>query len=200
MWGDIKWENEFIAIDRSYHLETKEFVSTKTGHTRLFKMPKDGALWNLLKSLKPGKPNEIVFKGKRGGILNRTVLWRYWGDLNGKTLGVIHRLIAQGKVTKYLPLYNTRHTFISYQINECNVPPHVVKDWCGHSENVTTNIYRQTNLLVNPVEYETTMKIDTSSETAKIQALEQQNLMLIEQLKTLQELVANLQKTTQQPL
>lgn len=201
MWGDIKWDKEYIVIQRSYHLATKKFVSTKTGHIRLFRMPKDGILWNLLKSLTPAKPNEIVFKSQRGKVINLLTLGSFWrGSEHRKNPGVIPKLIKQGKVSKYLPLYNTRHTFISYQINECGVPPFVVKDWCGHNEDMTTRVYRQEDLLTKPVDYDkTTMQIDTS-ESARIQALEQQNLMLIEQIKALQELVANQQKVTQQPL
>jgi integrase len=202
MWGDIKWDREFIVIQRSYHLPTKSFVSTKTGSIRLFRMSKNGDLWNLLKSLNPGKPNEVVFKAKRGGVVNRITLGNFWRGVEkekNSLPGVIPRLIKQGKVTKYLPLYNTRHTFISYQINECGVPPYVVKDWCGHSEDMTARVYRQEDLLTKPVDYaDKTLMIDTS-ETAKIQALEQQNLMQAEQIKALQEIVASLQKTTQQP-
>jgi integrase len=74
MWGDVKWDKEYIVIQRSYHLQTKKFVSTKTGHIRLFRMPKNGALWSLLESLNTGKPNETVFKSKQGEIVNRARL------------------------------------------------------------------------------------------------------------------------------
>lgn len=79
-----------------------------------------------------------------------------------------------------MPLYNTRHTFISYQINECGIPPHVVKDWCGHSEKMTTEVYRKEDLLTKPVSYDSSPISNQVSETSRIQALEQQNLMLIE--------------------
>ena len=164
-------------------------------------MPKNGELWNLLKSLKEENPGEVVFKSKTGKVIRAKEFARYWrGTSEVGYPGVIPRLIKQGKIRKYLPLYNTRHTFISYQINECGVPPHIVKDWCGHSEDITTNVYRQIDLLTKPVEYgKTTTQVDTS-DSAKIQALEQQNLMQAEQIKALQELVANLQKTTQPPI
>lgn len=201
MWGDIKWDNEYVVIDRAYSQQLKSFVSTKTGHARLFPMPKNGELWNLLKSLKEENPGEVVFKSKTGKVIRAKEFARYWrGTSEVGYPGVIPRLIKQGKIRKYLPLYNTRHTFISYQINECGVPPHIVKDWCGHSEDITTNVYRQIDLLTKPVEYgKTTTQVDTS-DSAKIQALEQQNLMQAEQIKALQELVANLQKTTQPPI
>lgn len=196
MWGDIKWDNEYIVIQRSYSPELKKFVLTKTGHFRLFPLPKNGELWNLLKSMTPGLPGDLVFKGKTGKIVNSRSLgyfWRGYECEKSNCPGLITALVSQGKVSKYLPLYNTRHTFISYQINECGIPPHVVKDWCGHSERVTTETYRQGNLLVKPVGYNDKLEFKESSKPSRIEVLEQQVQLLIEQNKMLQEIIVNLE-------
>lgn len=197
MWGDIKWNKEYIVIQRSYSPKLKEFTTTKTNHTRLFPMPKNGQLWNMLKSLDEGKPNDTVFKSKNGKIINRVHLSQFWhGSKGNRNPGVIATLIKQGRISKYLPLYNTRHTFISYQINECGIPPHVVKDWCGHSEKITSGVYREEDTITKPVEYGKLSASDNlinQPSQEQLQTLQQQNQMLQEQLKALQELVANLQ-------
>ena len=196
MWGDVKWEKEYIVIQRSYSLSLKKFVSTKTGHIRLFPMPKNGELWGLLKSMQQGALNELVFKSKTGKPINSGELSRFWrGSINKAKgcPGLIPTLISQGKVSKYLPLYNTRHTFISYQINECGIPPHVVKDWCGHSEKMTTETYRQENLLIKPVDYNNESSPKQPSEPSRIEVLEQQVELLIQQNKMLQEIIVNLE-------
>lgn len=198
MWGDIKWDKEYIVIQRSYDLTNKEFCLTKTGVIRLFPMPKNSELWNFLKGLDSGEPSELVFKSREGKVINRGHLSNFWkGCKSSKLPGVINTLITQGKISKYLPLYNTRHTFISCQINECGIAPYIVKDWCGHSENMTTKIYREEDFVTKPSDYKT-----SSSSTQKIEplqsdllSLQQQNEQLQAQLKALQESVASLQKS-----
>lgn len=197
MWGDVKWDKEYIVIQRSYSPQLKKFVSTKTRHIRLFPMPKNGELWILLKSLSEGSPHELVFKGKKGKAINSILLSIFWKGTtyrkNGDSPGLIPTLVSQGRVSKYLPLYNTRHTFISYQINECGVPPHVVKDWCGHSEDMTTKTYRQEDLLTKPVDYNNESISKQQSEPSRLEVLEQQVQLLMEQNKMLQEIIVGLE-------
>lgn len=193
MWGDIKWDKEYIVFQRSYDLNNKEFCPTKTGLIRLFPMPRNSELWNLLKSLDTGKPNEVIFKSKEGNVISRVHLSNLWkGAKCDKIPGFVTTLVTQGKVTKYLPLYNTRHTFISYQINECGISPHVVKDWCGHSENMTTKVYREEDFVTKPSDYQTSHTQKTESKS-DILSLQQQNEQLQAQLKALQESVASMQ-------
>lgn len=59
-------------------------MSTKTGHIRLFPMPKNSEVWNLLKSLPEGNPNELVFKGKNGEIIDSDTLGEFWRGNNKK--------------------------------------------------------------------------------------------------------------------
>jgi hypothetical protein len=44
---------------------------------------KNGQLWNLLKSWDEGKPNDTVFKGKTGKIINRVHLSQFWHGSKG---------------------------------------------------------------------------------------------------------------------
>lgn len=150
-WKDIKWDDEFIWINRSYDYRLKIFKPTKNETARQFPMQKGGELWELLKSIPQGQPNECVFKSKTGGIIHSMALYNMWGGRKDKgSKGCISTLIEQGKVSKYLPPYNTRHTFINHQINDVGIPPHVVNSWCEHSDQVSRVHYRQLDLKVIP--------------------------------------------------
>ena len=192
-WCDIFWDNEVIVIRRAYCPRIKRFKETKNGTKREFPMPKNGELWNLLKSIPQRQPNDTVFVSKLGKNVSDIALHAIWfGDESKKRLGVIHKLIEQGKVSKYLPPYNTRHTFINHQINDIGIAPHVVNAWCEHSEEVSKTHYRQLDLRIIPG-YGNEKEKPVTTEVSEIELLKQQNQILLEQMKVFQELVASLQ-------
>jgi integrase len=134
-WRDIKWDKEVITFKRTYNRKLKLFKPTKTGIIRWFPIPKNGGVWNLLKSIPEGNPNEVVFKAKQGGIIDAIALHNIWHGKQAHNIpGVINELIQQGKVKEYLKLYATRHTYTSIQINDFGTPREVVAQWCGHDE------------------------------------------------------------------
>ncbi|MBW4689862.1 MAG: tyrosine-type recombinase/integrase [Komarekiella atlantica HA4396-MV6] len=177
-WKDIKWADEHIIINRSYSLKSKLFKPTKNETVRLFPMPKGGELWNLLKSIPQGEPNECVFKSKAGKIINETVFYNAWIGRKLRQSGIITALIENGKLSKCLPPYNTRHTFVNHQINDVGIAPHVVNAWCEHSEEISKEHYRQLDLRVIPG-YEIKDKQRTKSEldSLKEQLRQQQELI-----------------------
>ncbi|MBD0264555.1 MAG: tyrosine-type recombinase/integrase [Tolypothrix sp. Co-bin9] len=148
MWCDILWHKEQIILRRTYDNQTKSFYPTKTTKgdkelIRIFPMPKDGELWNSLKSIPQGNPNETVFKSKRKKIILDNVFCRAWkGNEKNKNKGIIPELIKQGKVAKYLSPYNTRHTFITHQIFDLGRDEKIVSAWCGHHESVSEKHYQ----------------------------------------------------------
>ncbi|MGJ5628732.1 tyrosine-type recombinase/integrase [Nostoc sp. CALU 1950] len=148
MWCDVLWNKEQILIRRTYDNQTKRFYPTKTAKgdkdlIRIFPMPKDGEVWNLLKSIPQGELNDIVFKSKRGKIILDNVFCRAWkGNEANKNKGIITELVKQGKLTKYLSPYNTRHTFITHQIFDLNRDEKIVSAWCGHGELVSQKHYQ----------------------------------------------------------
>ncbi|MBF2016306.1 MAG: tyrosine-type recombinase/integrase [Rivularia sp. T60_A2020_040] len=151
-WGDIKWDKECIVFNRAYVSEIKKFKSTKNNTTRIFPMLKNGRLWNLLKELKQGEPNECVFAGKNNKAFSPNLINKYWNYCNTKRKtnplgydGFITILVKQGKLKKYLPPYNTRHTFITHCIYDLNIPSDVVNTWCEHSDEVSRKHYRDTS-------------------------------------------------------
>lgn len=148
-WGDVKWNDECIVFRRSYSARCKIFKPTKNETERLFPMPKNGELWNLLKSIPQRKPNDVVFTSKHNQIIHEMVFRRTWRG--GKTSkGVIPTLLEQGKLKKYLSPYNTRHTFVNHQINDIGIAPHIVNAWCEHSDNISRSHYRDIDLRIIP--------------------------------------------------
>ncbi|NJO58897.1 MAG: tyrosine-type recombinase/integrase [Richelia sp. RM2_1_2] len=150
-WGDVKWDKECIVFRRSYNSEIKKFKSTKNNTERIFPMPKNGRLWNLLKELKQREPNDCVFVDKANKPIYQSIIDRTWRKIDvtiKKTQysydGFITILVNEGKLKKYLPPYNTRHTFITHCIYDLNIPSDVVNAWCEHSEEVSRKHYRDT--------------------------------------------------------
>ncbi|BAZ83575.1 tyrosine-type recombinase/integrase [Sphaerospermopsis kisseleviana CS-549] len=148
-WSDIRWKDECILIRRTYNEHLKIFKPTKNETVRMFPIPKGGELWDLIKSIPEGEPNEVVFKNRQGKIIRPTSFFHAWHGQDAN-VGIIPDLIEQGKISKYLPPYNTRHTFVSYQINVIGIPPHIVNAWCDHSEEISQKHYRQLDLKVVP--------------------------------------------------
>ncbi len=148
MWGDVIWHKEQILFRRTYDRRTKKFYPVKTAKVdqeliRIFPMPKDGELWNLLKSIPQGELNDVVFKNKQLRIIDSNSFGQNWRGCESIRLkGIISELINQGKLTKYLPFYNTRHTFITHQIFDLGRDEKIVSAWCGHGEMISQKHYQ----------------------------------------------------------
>ena len=150
-WRDIKWDKELITIRRTYCYRLKLFKPTKTKTVRFFPMPKNGLLWNLLKSLPERDSENVVFMSKNGGIISSLMLGRVWrGGENTNYPGIIPELIKQGKVSQYLKLYATRHTFVSHQINIHKIPDTTVAAWVGHDASVSRKSYLDRDRITMP--------------------------------------------------
>ncbi|MEH2293828.1 tyrosine-type recombinase/integrase [Nostoc sp.] len=153
MWCDVEWDKERIMIRRTYDGRIKKFYPLKNDRTykgeetRRFPMPKDGELWNLLKSIPQGAPSEVVLKSKGKKIIDDSVFYYFWkgskGTISKKaSKGIISTLIEQGKLTKYLSPYNTRHTFITHAVFDLGIDEKIVSVWCGHQIEVSNKHYQ----------------------------------------------------------
>lgn len=151
IWRDVQWDKERIHIRRTYNSELKTFKATKTDRGRYFPMPKDSQLWNLLKSLPERELNDVVFSSKQGKIIYNANLHRIWQGVKYlDRQGVIPELIEQGKVSQYLKLYATRHTFISHQVNIHKIPITTVAQWVGNGAMVANNSYLDRDRITVP--------------------------------------------------
>lgn len=150
-WRDVKWDKELIVFRRTYNQNLRIFKPTKTGVVRFFPMPKDGQLWNLLKSLPEKESDDVVFASKTGKMIDNTRLSQTWrGHSSTRCPGVINELITQGKVSQYLKLYATRHTFISHQVNIHKIPITTVAQWVGNGAMVSNNSYLDRDRMTVP--------------------------------------------------
>ena len=182
-WRDIKWDKELIVFKRTYNNKLRIFKPTKTGIIRCFPMPKDGQLWNLLKSIPEQNLDDTVFKSKTGKILDSTTLHRCWhGDTIHRRPGVINELIAQGKVSQYLKLYATRHTFISHQVNIHKIPITTVAQWVGNGAMVSNNSYLDRDRMTVPGYSDGSTQSSQSAEQATTNNLPSQLVELLTSL------------------
>ncbi|MEH2058980.1 MAG: hypothetical protein V7K97_23055 [Nostoc sp.] len=136
-------------------------------------MPRDGELWNLLKSIPQGEPNEVVFKPKLGKIIDRSVFSVVWrGREETRQKGIIPTLIEQGKLTKYLSPYNTRHSFITHAVFDLGIDEKFVSNWCGHDIQVSNKHYQDVAIFagrINPEVPQQQSEIDLLREQMKQQ-------------------------------
>ncbi|MDZ7951279.1 site-specific integrase [Nostoc sp. DedQUE09] len=174
MWCDVEWDKERILIRRTYDSATKKFYPLKNDRTykgeevRKFPMPKDRELWNFLKLIPPGDPNEVVFKSMHGKMIDDSSFYYFWKGSKGTaskraSKGIISILIEQGKLTKYLSPYNTRHTFITHAVFDLGIDEKIVSKWCGHQIEVSNKYYQDVAIFaekINPHEPQQQSKID----------------------------------------
>jgi len=195
-WNDINWDSEKILFRATYDKLTKKFYPLNNDKTykgqevRRFPMPKDGELWQLLKSIPQGELNDVVFKSKRGKIIDDRIFGVAWQGRNShnKQKGIIRTLIEQGKLSKYLPPYNTRHTFINHAIHDLKIPEKIVCYMCGHQADVSNKHYQDEAIFMKGINPEIPFsqqdfglqKMD--NQQTKIETLEEQIKKLQEQL------------------
>jgi integrase len=199
-WNDVDWDNEKVLIRFTYDRRSKKFYPLKNDRTykgnevRRFPMPKDGELWNLLKSIPQGELNDVVFKGKADNIIDDTVfgcMWKGRDSLSTKVKGIIPELIKQGKLTKYLSPYNTRHTFINHAIHDLGIPEKHVCYMCGHEPNVSNKHYQDEAIFMKGINPE----IPFSQQQFGLQTIDNQKSeleMMREQIRKQQEMIDRL--------
>ncbi len=182
MFQDIEWNKERILIRRTYDRKTKKFYPLKNDRSykgeecRRFPMPKDGELWNLLKSVSQGEDNEVVFKNKSEKMIGQTYFNEAWkGRQDRRNKGIIPSLIEQGKLTKYLSPYNTRHTFITHAVFDLGIDEKIVSKWCGHHIDVSNKHYQDVAIFAERVNPEVPQQ--TELDILKEQLRQQQELI-----------------------
>lgn len=131
-WEDIN--SECTQIVFSSVISKKIRKATKTNRNRKF--PCNTQLQALLKSIQPAKvtQGELVFKNPAGNPINPTTfIHNSWGgDKGNGKVGIVTKLVAEGKVERYRPQYNTRHTFITLCLEQGISLPQIAR-WVGNS-------------------------------------------------------------------
>lgn len=135
-WKHINTDCTEILFAESYNANLKIRKTTKTGKSRRF--PCNARLRQLLLEIKPDdvNPTAVVFPAPRGGFIymNRFTnqVWRGYKSGKKTYKGIVTQLLETGKVSRYRPPYNCRHTFITEMLQR-NVPVQQVAQWCGNS-------------------------------------------------------------------
>ncbi len=138
-WKQIAPDYSYITINATYYHELKTRKPTKTHVSR--KVPCNQQLRLLLQSLTKGGLTDPVFTDRNGGLVsNKLLLKAYWRPK-------LTKLITQGLVDRYRPIYNTRHTAITRMLesgltmNEVayivgNTPKMIMQHYAGISRNL----------------------------------------------------------------
>ncbi|ABA24653.1 Phage integrase [Trichormus variabilis ATCC 29413] len=189
MWCDIEWDKERILIRRTYEPRTRKFYPLKNDSSykgeliRRFPIIRDGELWKLLQSIPEGQDNDVVFTTKNGKIINDANFGHIWRGTHNQQ-GIIPQLIEQGKLSKYLSPYNTRHTFITHQVFDLGQDEKIVAKWCGHNIDVSNKHYQDVAIFAEKTNPDL---------PANQQSIQQTELdILKEQLRQQQELINKL--------
>lgn len=132
-WGAVNLEAATIAITTSIAVDGT-LSQPKRGKSRI--LPCSDALIDLLTSIRPSNPGagDRVFRN-----VERNTLTRAWNRSGGQP-GIVRRLAIEGKITRYRPPYNTRHTFASCAI-AAGVSIPTLANWLGHDPKVTLSRY-----------------------------------------------------------
>ncbi|MFB2922383.1 MULTISPECIES: tyrosine-type recombinase/integrase [Aerosakkonema] len=120
---------------------------TKTHKSRKF--PCNAQLQKLLQAIKLQncEPEALVFPSLTGKEINahtfNAMCWK-GTKVHGKYQeGIVTCLVKEGKVERYRPQYNTRHTFIT-QCIEAGVSPVQIAKWVGNSPEIIMTHYAGT--------------------------------------------------------
>lgn len=133
----LKWKHikaETIVFSEAVRTELKIWKDGKTHTTRLF--PINAQLRDFLESIRPEKcqPDDLLFPNREGKEINpRNVLRRVWRP-------VVLALVEAGKVREYLPMKNTRHSWITW-MRQAGFTPEDISALCGNSSGVILSNY-----------------------------------------------------------
>lgn len=139
-WNHVSQDCSAITFAEAISLGIRK--DTKTHTVRSF--PCNERLKELLLTIRPDNPKseELVFPARNGKAIDVSrfnhKVWK--GDKSAGIVGIVSQLVQEGKMLRYRPLYNCRHTFITNCI-EANVPVAQVARWVGNSPEIIYKHY-----------------------------------------------------------
>ncbi|AFY45458.1 tyrosine recombinase XerC [Nostoc sp. PCC 7107] len=143
----LQWKHINIDCTEIYFCESYSFhgrKETKTGVNRKFPCNEQLRAFLLSAREHSPTPEKLVFPALGGGEIKANsftgVVWRGGVSHGVKTPGIVTQLVTEGKVSRYRPVYNTRHTFISLCL-ERGVSVQRIARWVGNSPEVIYKHY-----------------------------------------------------------
>ncbi|NEP41743.1 MAG: site-specific integrase [Okeania sp. SIO2H7] len=140
-WEDVKFDVGVIFFNKTFSGKTlSQGTKGQRGRSRQFPLTEKLSTWLL--SLQKQANSHLIFPNTRGNYLDDGILSKAWGQLPkpDRKTGVVAELAMQGEL-KYLPPYNTRHTFINYCIEQ-GIDTMTIAAWCGNSDRVIESVYK----------------------------------------------------------
>jgi len=148
-WKHINDNCTLITFSEAVVCVSSHKIRKDTKNHKPRKFPCNVPLQDLLRSIKPEKydPSALVFPSLTGKEINahtfNAMCWK-GSKVRGKYQeGIVSRLVSEGKVERYRPQYNTRHTFIT-QCIEAGISPVQIAKWVGNSPEIVMTHYAGT--------------------------------------------------------
>jgi len=149
-WGDIYYDKNgdvIISINKAYASRIHKIKTTKNGKKREFKV--NSRIKELLKRLSLNSEknkNDLIFETSSGKF-NSLSLNQYWYGLysthNSKFYPrVVYSLYEEGKISKYLPPYQMRASFVTHQLLK-GKSPLIISKWTGHDAQTLLKHYEK---------------------------------------------------------
>ncbi|MEG4861717.1 site-specific integrase [Microcoleus sp. K1-B6] len=155
-WKDVDFDRNLIRFSKSLGSSTKKVKDTKTGEARFFYFSNGSRLKELLLKLKSESSSELVFPNKKGKFISFGSVGENWLGKKEKRIlddgtqveyhypGVVTQLVEEGKISRYLSPYHTRHTYITLTAHankhNNNALLHIATS-CGNSVDVILRHY-----------------------------------------------------------
>ncbi len=132
-WGDVADDYSSIVFRSAVVNASGKKIRKETKTRKSRTIGTNNKLRELLESLRYGEYQEPVFPNQSGGLVSARHFNQVWKR-------VIMPLAGSGKIKKYRPQYQTRHTRITRWLTQ-GVPVHEVARWVGNSPNIIYTHY-----------------------------------------------------------
>lgn len=145
-WKHISDDCSQITFSEAVVCVSSQKIRKDTKNHKSRQLPCNASLQALLRSIQPRNPDSeaLVFPSLTGKEINahtfNALCWK-GTKVHGKYQdGIVSSLVKEGKVERYRPQFNTRHTFIT-QCLKAGVSVVEVGEWVGSSPDVIIQHY-----------------------------------------------------------
>jgi integrase len=135
-WNNVAPDCSYVIFrqtyDDTFEKKLKPLKTEKKGQegadARKFPCGKKLEALLLKRRSHPHDPKGFVFTNSQGNPVGRSSITEKWlGNEQRYEIGVVPKLVREGKVKQYLSPYHTRHSFITWQLHHGVLPKDVAK-------------------------------------------------------------------------
>jgi len=120
-WSDLDLRNDEVRVERQYSAKSRTFELPKNGQKRTIVLTAPAKV-ALLGMPRPVNPDELIFRGSRGGPLTGRTQHYYWHPVRSRF----------GRPS--MDLYELRHFCGAWLFNDLELPAQDVAHQLGHTD------------------------------------------------------------------